>query len=72
MVSGGLLQLEDAQTTGIALQSGFSGAPVWDDELQSVIGIVKAIKLKYSVIKHRIKTCYHQVMYPQLKNCVSL
>ncbi|TNC20301.1 trypsin-like peptidase domain-containing protein [Amycolatopsis alkalitolerans] len=34
------LQLEAASDRGLALQRGFSGAPVWDTRLRAVIGIV--------------------------------
>lgn len=34
------LQLEAASERGQGLEGGFSGAPVWDDELRGVLGIV--------------------------------
>jgi WD40 repeat protein len=36
------VQLEDEKQTGYALKPGFSGAPVWDGELQGVVGIAVA------------------------------
>jgi hypothetical protein len=38
----GWVQLEDVKQTGYALEPGFSGAPVWDDELQGVAGMAVA------------------------------
>ncbi len=38
-VGSGWLQLE-AEAPGFAVQSGFSGTPVWDEELQGVVGMV--------------------------------
>ncbi|MCW5316503.1 hypothetical protein GTQ43_22595 [Nostoc sp. KVJ3] len=36
------VQLEDEKQTGYALKPGFSGAPIWDGELQGVVGIAVA------------------------------
>ena len=36
------VQLEDEKQTGYGLQPGFSGAPIWDGELQGVVGIAVA------------------------------
>lgn len=36
------LQLQDDQLTGTRIQSGFSGTPVWDDELGAVVGMIVA------------------------------
>jgi hypothetical protein len=36
----GLVQLESANLTGYAVQGGFSGGPVFDDELNKVAGII--------------------------------
>lgn len=38
----GWLQIEDTKETGYRVQPGFSGAPVWDDALGGVVGIVTA------------------------------
>jgi len=38
----GWIQLEDVNTTGMRIQRGFSGAPVWDENLDAVVGIVVA------------------------------
>ena len=34
------LQIEDFKVTGSRVQRGFSGAPVWDEQLQGVVGMV--------------------------------
>ncbi|BDI15896.1 hypothetical protein ANSO36C_16980 [Nostoc cf. commune SO-36] len=36
------VQLEDEKQTGYGLKPGFSGAPIWDGELQGVVGIAVA------------------------------
>lgn len=38
----GWIQIEDTKSTGYGIQPGFSGAPVWDEELQAVVGMVVA------------------------------
>jgi Trypsin-like peptidase domain len=38
----GWLKVEDVKATGFAVQLGFSGCPVWDEELEGVIGLVVA------------------------------
>ena len=38
----GWLHIEDTKTTGYAVQPGFSGGPVWDEELHAVVGMVAA------------------------------
>ena len=38
----GWLQIEDAHQTGYFVQPGFSGAPVWDEEADGVVGMVMA------------------------------
>ncbi len=36
------LQMEDVKVPGHKIESGFSGAPVWDEELRGVVGMVVA------------------------------
>ncbi|GAX34584.1 trypsin-like peptidase domain-containing protein [Nodularia sp. NIES-3585] len=36
------VQLEDTKVTGYAIAKGFSGSPVWDEQLQGVVGMVVA------------------------------
>ncbi len=38
----GWLHIEDRQTGGYPIQPGFSGGPVWDEELRGVVGMVAA------------------------------
>ncbi len=40
--AGGWVQIEDVKTTGYAIAPGFSGGPVWDQELDGVAGMVVA------------------------------
>ncbi|MGI8332697.1 trypsin-like peptidase domain-containing protein [Actinomadura scrupuli] len=40
--AAGWLQVQHVESTGFVIQPGFSGTPVWDDELQGVVGIVVA------------------------------
>ncbi|MEG4918307.1 serine protease [Microcoleus sp. B7-D4] len=47
----GWVQLEDVKQTGYALEPGFSGAPVWDDELQGVAGMAVAADKKRPEVK---------------------
>jgi len=36
------VQLEDENVTGKRIEGGFSGAPVWDEQLESVIGMISS------------------------------
>lgn len=47
----GWVQLEDVKQTGYALEAGFSGTPVWDDELQGVAGMAVAAEKKRPQVK---------------------
>jgi hypothetical protein len=42
----GLLQIENSKDKGIAIERGFSGTPVWDVELNSVVGMVVEASLR--------------------------
>jgi WD40 repeat protein len=42
----GWVQLEDVKETGFRIERGFSGAPVWDDELQGVVGMAVAAEAR--------------------------
>ncbi len=39
------VQLEDVKQPGYRLEPGFSGAPIWDEELQGVAGIAVAVEM---------------------------
>ncbi|MBE9036092.1 nSTAND1 domain-containing NTPase [aff. Roholtiella sp. LEGE 12411] len=41
----GWVQLEDVKQPGYRLEPGFSGAPIWDDELQGIAGIAVAVDI---------------------------
>lgn len=45
----GWLQVEDTKETGYRVQPGFSGAPVWDETLGSVVGMVVAAERQQEV-----------------------
>jgi TIR domain/Trypsin-like peptidase domain/Effector-associated domain 9 len=38
-LANGWVQIEDIKAQGQAVQPGFSGAPIWDEELQGVVGM---------------------------------
>jgi WD40 repeat protein len=40
--AAGWVQLEDVRSTGYRVERGFSGTPVWDDELAAVVGMAVA------------------------------
>ena len=40
--AAGWVQIEDVKETGCRVEPGFSGAPVWDDNLNDVVGIAVA------------------------------
>lgn len=41
-VSGGWVQIEDTKVTGLAVEGGFSGAPVWCEAEGGIVGMVVA------------------------------
>lgn len=43
------IQMEDTTQTGYRIEPGFSGAPVWDDELNGVVGITVAAEVRPEV-----------------------
>ncbi|MCM0594016.1 MAG: trypsin-like peptidase domain-containing protein [Gloeotrichia echinulata DVL01] len=45
------MQLEDTKVTGYSIEAGFSGSPVWDEQLQGVVGMVVAADSKREVAK---------------------
>jgi hypothetical protein len=44
--AAGWVQIEDVKETGYRVQPGFSGTPVWDDELEGVVGMVVAAEAR--------------------------
>jgi hypothetical protein len=45
-LANGWVQMEDIKAQGYAVQPGFSGAPVWDESLQGVVGMAVAAEKK--------------------------
>jgi hypothetical protein len=45
-LANGWVQMEDIKAQGYAVQPGFSGAPVWDEQLQAVVGMAVAAEKK--------------------------
>ncbi|MBD2385910.1 nSTAND1 domain-containing NTPase [Cylindrospermum sp. FACHB-282] len=45
-LANGWVQLEDFKQPGYRLEPGFSGAPIWDEELQGVAGMAVAAEMK--------------------------
>jgi len=45
------LQMEDAKVTGYQLEPGFSGAPVWDEQLAGVVGMAVAAEKRREHVK---------------------
>ena len=48
-IARGWLQIEDTKEIGYWVKPGFSGAPVWDDALGGVVGMVSAVERDRSV-----------------------
>lgn len=40
-LANGWMQLEDVKQPGYRLEPGFSGAPIWDEKLEGVVGMAK-------------------------------
>jgi len=47
--AAGWVQMEDATAVGYRVEPGFSGAPVWDDELEGVVGMAVAAEARPEV-----------------------
>jgi len=63
----GWLQIEDVKETGFTIQPGFSGGPVWDEQLQAVVGMVVAAEANPDVkTAFCIPTRYLADSYPAL------
>ncbi|MDZ7994594.1 MAG: AAA-like domain-containing protein [Nostoc sp. EfeVER01] len=50
-LANGWVQLEDVKQQGYALEPGFSGAPIWDEQLQGVAGIAVAAEMERTAAK---------------------
>ncbi|GAB4194739.1 MAG: hypothetical protein Fur006_40720 [Coleofasciculaceae cyanobacterium] len=49
--ANGWVHIEDVKETGYRLEPGFSGAPVWDEELQGVAGMAVAAEMNRPEVK---------------------
>jgi hypothetical protein len=47
--AAGWVQIEDVKQTGCFVRPGFSGAPVWDEELGGVVGMIVAADIEPGV-----------------------
>ncbi len=47
--AAGWVQMEDVTATGYRVEPGFSGGPVWDDELGGVVGMAVAVEARTEV-----------------------
>ncbi|MEI6444981.1 MAG: AAA-like domain-containing protein [Nostocales cyanobacterium ELA583] len=50
-LANGWVQLEDIKQQGYALEPGFSGAPIWDEQLQGVAGMAVAAEMERAAAK---------------------
>jgi len=47
----GWIQIEDIKVTGYQVEPGFSGAPIWDEQLSGVVGMTVAAERKRENVK---------------------
>lgn len=66
----GWIQIEDTKSSGYAVQPGFSGAPVWDEELEGVVGMIVAADKNQTVKAAFCIPCSLLVKWDVLKNKV--
>lgn len=69
----GWLQIEDIKDTGYNIETGFSGSPVWDKDLDALVGMIAAVerdKGKRSAFAIPIKMLITE--WPELKAAWSL
>lgn len=64
----GWVQVEDTKNTGYSIQPGFSGAPVWDEELKAVVGMVVAADKNINVKAAFFLPCERLTQWEVLKN----
>ncbi len=43
------VQIEDVKETGFAVEPGFSGTPVWDEQVQAVVGMIVAAEKRLNL-----------------------
>jgi len=47
--AAGWVQIEDMKLTGYFIEPGFSGTPVWDEQVEGVVGMVVAVETRPNV-----------------------
>jgi hypothetical protein len=67
----GWIQIEDTKNTGYSIQPGFSGAPIWDDNLQAVVGMVVAADKNTNVKAAFCIPCELLLSWGVLKNKIT-
>ncbi|NET60204.1 MAG: trypsin-like peptidase domain-containing protein [Symploca sp. SIO2E6] len=50
-LANGWVQMEDIKVPGYSVEPGFSGAPVWDEQLEAVVGMAVAAERKREAAK---------------------
>lgn len=69
----GWIQIEDVKETGVRLEPGFSGAPIWDEQLNGVVGMAVAAdqkrpeaKVAFMIPTKVIATAWSELTIPPL------
>jgi tetratricopeptide (TPR) repeat protein len=71
LTADGLLQIEDIKETGFRVQQGFSGGPVWDEQLQAIVGMVvteeqdPSIKAGFCIPASSIESSYPNLKFEE-------
>ncbi|MEH2145243.1 nSTAND1 domain-containing NTPase [Nostoc sp.] len=70
-LANGWVQLEDFKQPGYRLEPGFSGAPIWDEELQGVAGMAVAAEMNRPETKaaFMIPTLVLITAWPAIASC---
>ncbi len=61
----------DLAASGYRVSAGFSGGPVWDDELSGVIGMMAVAEAGETPVSYLIPTSGLQLAWPQLRDLAS-
>lgn len=71
-VGNGLIQIEDIKLAGSSVEPGFSGSPVWDEDLEAVVGIIISADNARSNTKIAFMLPIYLIaeIYPPLKESV--
>jgi WD40 repeat protein/energy-coupling factor transporter ATP-binding protein EcfA2 len=70
-LANGWVQLEDFKQPGYRLEPGFSGAPIWDEKLQGVVGMAVAAEMNRPETKaaFMIPTLVLVTAWPAIASC---